>query len=294
MCLFLSCIFGVVIISVIYKSEINTEMVSENVIKTNSGNAPEIIIKISDNDELPVAGAVKVEKDFIYLPVAGVAKVLLPTPDDIIADDIEKENLLLGSDSEADIVKEVAKEESFIDTKTNQDFKDIKTEEEVKSEEKFPVETENIEGTINSDSYLDSNGSNIPLSDEFFELCAMIHYEAGEGASVESKAYVGQVVMNRLKDTGKWGYSDIHSVLYAPDQFSVVHTKKFVTMKERLKSGQWDDYMKSSVTAANLVFSGSSLYDIDDSVQFFYGDPNKKQWGSHTYCFTFGGNSFFR
>ena len=86
----------------------------------------------------------------------------------------------------------------------------------------------------------------------------------------------------------------LRSFLYAPDQFSVVHTKKFAAMKERLKSGQWDDYMKSSVTAANLVYSGSPLYDIDDSVQFFYGDPNKKQWGSHIYCFTFGGNSFFR
>jgi len=292
MCLFLSCIFGVVIISVLYKAEINTETVSEKVSKTNSVNAPEIMIKINDSDELPVAGVSKVEKDFIYFPVAGVAKALLSTPDDIISDKIEKEDLSV--DSEADNAKEVTEVETLKDTETNQDIKDTKTEEEVKLEEKFPVEVENTKETINADSYLDLNGSNIPLSDEFFELCAMVHFEAGEGASVESKAYVGQVAMNRLKDTGKWGYPDIHSVLYAPDQFSVVHTKKFAIMKERLKSGQWDDYMKSSVTAANLVFSGSPLYDIDDSVQFFYGDPNKKQWGSHTYCFTFGGNSFFR
>lgn len=216
-----------------------------------------------DSVSLPKAGVDKIEENNLYLPVAGETKSTQLSPDVF------------------------TRKVTFVDNVDNSVEKTKQKSDSVKKDSSKSTQV------LDPDTYIAKTRDSIQMTDEFISLCAMVHCEAGEGASVKSKVYVGQVAMNRLKDKNKWGYSNLTEVIYAPKQFSVVKTKKFNKMKDKMSSGEWDSYMKSSVMAAHLVYTGSSLYDIDDSVQFFYGDPNKRSWGNHKYCFTYGGNSFF-
>ena len=134
--------------------------------------------------------------------------------------------------------------------------------------------------------------SDMVMSYELASLTAVIHLEAGEGSDISSKCAVGNVVSNRVKDVGKWGYSNYTEALYAPRQFTVVNSGKFIKLRDELLSqGATNSDVTNSLKAAESVMSGASYLPAD--VQFFHGDENKRSWGNHTYYTSIGGNSFF-
>lgn len=197
----------------------------------------------------------------------------------------EQVDQLLNSCSENEVVveEEEIQEEVLIE------------EEEVHPEvllaEEPPVEHVGMSAV---DMYLRENADLTNLSDDFLSLCSTIHFEAGIAATLESKVAVGHVVVNRLRDQSRWHYTTLHEAIYAPSQFNVVNIGAFETLKSTIKAGNWDKDIQTTVTAAYLVMTGSELFDIPDDVEFFYGDPNKRTWGTYTYCFTVGGNSYFK
>ena len=123
-------------------------------------------------------------------------------------------------------------------------------------------------------------------------LAALIHFEAGTHASLESKCVVGNVVSNRVNDVGKWGYANYESAIYAPGQFTVVKKGKFVTLRDELMHGEsTDPHVINSLTAARAVMGGQQFIPAD--VEFFHGNENKRSWGTHTYWSSIGGNAYF-
>ena len=165
-----------------------------------------------------------------------------------------------------------------------------------------PVENEMIEDVIEvppvdsaSSDYLKIDYSTIDLEEEnFLDLVATIHLEAGSAASLESKCAVGFCVMNRVNDVNKWHYSSVSQCVHATGQFAVTSSSDFNSIKNRVKNNNLDEDLESSILAAQMAMSGDETYAIPSEVQFFYGDPNKRTWGKHTYCFTIGGNSYFK
>ena len=152
-----------------------------------------------------------------------------------------------------------------------------------------PVETQ----TYSADLSVVSDEPVIDMSDDFLSLCSVIHYEAGVAASLDSKIAVGCVVINRLNDS-KWGYSNLHDVIYADGQFNVTEKASFESLKDEIRSGDWSPDLENTIVAANTVISSTEACQVPSDVQFFYGDPDKRTWGDHVYCFTAGGNSFFK
>lgn len=251
-------------------------------------DASDEVESVSENDfdiDLIDAGEVKAERLHYDFPVAGSGSIDIQDPD-IFIKEVYEEVESTSDDSESSSVD--SGESKNTDFSKSSDSAPEEDSDDENSSSDVAVEVPD------STAYLDDLGASIELTDDFIDLCAMVHCEAGEGASVESKAYVGNVAMNRLRDPSKWGYSSVHDVLYADGQFSVVNTKKFGKAKARLLSGDWDSNLKNSVMAAHLAYTGDSTYSISPEVQYFYGDPNKKTWGNHTFCFEFGGNSFFK
>ena len=144
------------------------------------------------------------------------------------------------------------------------------------------------------DYYLLENSSLTEITDDFASFCAAIHHEAGPYATMQSKIAVGNVIVNRLRDYDNWEYKTLNDVIFDDDQFAVIDLKEFYDTKDAVKSGVWDEDLQSTVMSAYLILTGSDLYAIPEEVCFFYGDPNKRSWGKHEYCFTVGGNSFFK
>ena len=134
----------------------------------------------------------------------------------------------------------------------------------------------------------------IDMSDDFLSLCSVIHLEAGVSASLESKIVVGKVVINRLNDVNRWGYTSLNDVIYDDGQFNVTKKASFENLKNEILSGDWSPELQETIVAANTVISDPNAGQVPADVQFFYGDPDKRTWGNHEYCFTVGGNSFFK
>lgn len=157
-------------------------------------------------------------------------------------------------------------------------------------EELITVDTED-----SVDLYLKSLISD-GMSDDFLSLVATIHFEAGPSASLESKIAVGTVVLNRLRNKEKWGYETLHDVIYADKQFSVVRKAGFEEIKEDLLAipANGDAGLGSSFMAAYNLITCTDQYLTDPEIQYFYGSEDKRCWAGHTYCFTIGGNSFFK
>ena len=274
------CVLAVFVVSVFSLRRFILLMPADEIVTLESSN--DKFVELYEQD-LPSAGVVSDEEQFLMLPSAGsgcsdftdAERFVAVLDDSYVSPFIEKEL----EPEESAVVAEVKKE----------------TKKEVKEEKSNSGVAEDKERAhASEDVNLAASAGSVVMSDEFADLCTMIHLEAGEGASVESKAYVANVAMNRLRNPGKWGYSTLHEVLYAPRQFSVVYSDRFKKKKSQFLSMSLDANMQASVTAATLAYTGSAQYSIDPAVQYFYGDPNKRSWGSHTYCFTFGGNSFFK
>lgn len=155
------------------------------------------------------------------------------------------------------------------------------------------VDSVPIHGVENVDAIPNVVSLDIQYTDDFLSLCSVIHHEAGVAAPLDSKVIVGRVVVNRLNDP-KWGYSTLNDVIYAESQFNVVNKASFENLKSVILAGNWSDDVATTVNAATIVLSDSEYCSIPSDVQFFYGDPQKRTWGRHTYCFTYGGNSYFK
>lgn len=191
----------------------------------------------------------------------------------------------------------VITEAEVIDTETEEDIiveeETIALSEEVYNEPQIDNDISQILYSSVYDYLLNTLEQGI-MSDDFLILCSIIHLEAGTSASIESKCAVGNVVINRLLDQETWGCNTISEVAFREKQFSVVRSNAFNICKDSFASGVWDDEMQNTINAAILSLSRSTQYDIPDDVQYFYGDESKRTWGNHEYCFSLGGNSYFK
>lgn len=171
------------------------------------------------------------------------------------------------------------------------------TEEEVIDFSEDEPQTDNDLSQILYSSVYEYLSNTLELgirSDDFLILCSIIHLEAGTSASIESKCAVGNIVINRLLDQETWGCNTISEVAFREKQFSVVKSNAFNVCKDSFASGVWDNEMQNTINAAILSLSRSEQYDIPDDVQYFHGDELKRTWGNHEYCFSLGGNSYFK
>jgi len=135
----------------------------------------------------------------------------------------------------------------------------------------------------------------LSMTDDFVSLVATIHLEAGPSASIDSKLAVGTVVLNRFRDKEKWGYETLNDVIYADRQFAVTKKSEFGKIKDQVKmSSKSDAGLGSSFMAAYNLMTDTDRYLVDPEIQYFYGSADIRNWADHTYCFTLGGNSFFK
>lgn len=117
-------------------------------------------------------------------------------------------------------------------------------------------------------------------SDEIL-LAKVVQLEAGTDY-VDCLA-AGSVVINRLENYERWGYDTLSEVIYAKNQFSVVKSSKFKTLKPNKKCLE---------VARCLLKYGSQL---PKGVEYFRdsGKYGKASWGSHKYYKIYGGNTFY-
>ena len=124
-------------------------------------------------------------------------------------------------------------------------------------------------------------------------LAALIYFEAGPKASLESACAVGWVVRNRLEAVSRWGDSTFTEVIYHHGQFSVTKPRKpFKAMVAAILS-KTNDRAKNAKRAARYVLQGRESYKLESEVQAFRSERRSKKWGGHKFYRSIGGNDFF-
>lgn len=111
-----------------------------------------------------------------------------------------------------------------------------------------------------------------------------------EGSTSADKTAVASVVVNRLNNTKRWDKGSVKSVVYQKNQFSVVNSSKFSSLKPSSANLK---------IARKVLQSGTTL---PQGVEFFRvkssGKGVKKSdglyyWGSHPFYKTIGSNNYY-
>lgn len=122
-----------------------------------------------------------------------------------------------------------------------------------------------------------------------------MYFEAAPNASYEGIAAVGWVIKNRMADP-VWGDTTYEGTIYRRDpvQFAVILLEEFEPMVANILSvSETNKKAALCLEVARDLMTGGTRGKLPETVQFFYGDPNKRTWGKHTYYQTIEGNSFF-
>jgi len=110
-------------------------------------------------------------------------------------------------------------------------------------------------------------------------LAKVVQLEAGN-TSERAQLAVGTVVLNRVKN--KQFPNSLSKVIYQKGQFSVVHLKKWKTLKPS----------KLSLSSAKKVLEGKRI--LDEDVLYFKWKGLSRRWGKRVYVTTIGGNMFYK
>lgn len=124
-------------------------------------------------------------------------------------------------------------------------------------------------------------------------LAALIYFESGSKASLQSACAVGWVVRNRLEAVSRWGDSTFKEVIYHDGQFSVTKPRKhFKAMVDSILS-KTNDRAENAKKAARYVLQGRECYKLECEVQAFRSKRTSKKWGGHKFYKSIGGSDFF-